>query len=346
MTAVRQCGPHNQIERPIANDLGTLRPGTSPTTGLQGKGVGGLDSLTTEQRAIALDLTQFGIDIVGMFEPTPFADGTNALISIVRGDWFGASLSGVSIVPYIGDLAKAGKLPRYAESIRKAIQMAKRDANFARYLGPALIKIKNLLDVVPRSKLSESVVPILEGFKQSIDSFVLSSKSTIHEITLTGEQYKAALTHVFPAQYLNPILRGVEGIGQRAAEHIVKNQEFLNACKNRNWKLAGTLFHSAANKEANAMAKDSLPKGWSLKGERTLQSGKGGSRADILVQGPNNEIIEIDWKTTGLSALSSKDQMTRHAGHISMNLEGSLTSQQSKSWMDFVRPLLPNMPWP
>lgn len=36
----------------------------------------------------------------GVFEPTPFADGTNVLISIGRGDWSGASMSGLSILPF------------------------------------------------------------------------------------------------------------------------------------------------------------------------------------------------------------------------------------------------------
>src|SRR6056297_2020620 len=71
------------------------------------------DGLTPEQEEVALDIAQLTLDLVGIFEPTPFADGTNALISIGRGDWMGGGLSGLGIIPYLGDLAKAGKLPGY-----------------------------------------------------------------------------------------------------------------------------------------------------------------------------------------------------------------------------------------
>ncbi|NMC34790.1 MAG: hypothetical protein GYA36_20395, partial [Veillonellaceae bacterium] len=42
-------------------------------------------------------------------------DGTNALISVFRGDWTGAGLSAVSMIPVAGDaVGKGGKLARYA----------------------------------------------------------------------------------------------------------------------------------------------------------------------------------------------------------------------------------------
>ena len=93
--------------------------------------------LTPQQQELALDIAQLTLDIVGIFEPTPFADGTNALISIGRGDWLGAGLSGISIIPYIGDLAKAGKLPRYSQKLYDAIQLARNNAEFAKLLRPA-----------------------------------------------------------------------------------------------------------------------------------------------------------------------------------------------------------------
>ncbi|MDO5088132.1 MAG: hypothetical protein Q4D74_11090, partial [Comamonadaceae bacterium] len=55
---------------------------------------------------LALDLTQIGLDIVGIFDPTPISDGSNALISLFRGDFLGAGLSAVSMIPYVGDAAK------------------------------------------------------------------------------------------------------------------------------------------------------------------------------------------------------------------------------------------------
>ena len=65
---------------------------------------------------LALDVTQMALDIVGLVDPTPISDGANGLISLARGDWLGAGISAVSMIPYVGDAAKLGKLGRYAET--------------------------------------------------------------------------------------------------------------------------------------------------------------------------------------------------------------------------------------
>ena len=85
---------------------------------------------------LALDLTQVALDIVGIFEPTPFADGANTLISIGRGDWFGAITSAAGIIPYVGDAAKLGKLGRWAETVAKAVDAAASNPAAARRLNP------------------------------------------------------------------------------------------------------------------------------------------------------------------------------------------------------------------
>ena len=65
---------------------------------------------------ISNDVTQIALDIVGLVDPTPISDGVNGLISLGRGDWLGAGISAVSMIPYVGDAAKLGKLGRYAEN--------------------------------------------------------------------------------------------------------------------------------------------------------------------------------------------------------------------------------------
>jgi hypothetical protein len=102
------------------------------------------------------------------------------------------------------------------------------------------------------------------------------------------------------------------------------------------------MFHSLATQEARSIPQSSLPSGWRLTAERTIQAGKGGSRADIFLEGPGGQLVEFDWKTTGASAFTSKAvaQMTKHPGQISTNIAGALATQQSRSWVDFVRPIL------
>ena len=67
-----------------------------------------------QDRELMLDIGQLVLDVVGIFDPTPASDGANVLISLARGDLFGAGISAISIVPFVGDLAKVGKLGKWA----------------------------------------------------------------------------------------------------------------------------------------------------------------------------------------------------------------------------------------
>jgi hypothetical protein len=170
---------------------------------------------------------------------------------------------------------------------------------------------------------------------------------TVQEVKLTAEQYAEALSMVFPQQYFDDVLRLVDRIGQLVAQRIVQDFSFRQACQRGNWRLAGTKFHAAAAKEGAAMA-HSLPPGYTMTFENTVQAGKGGSRIDILVETPIGTFVEIDWKTSGRSALASgsREEMARHERHIETRLGAPVYRQESKSWMDYVRPKLPGIKWP
>jgi hypothetical protein len=169
------------------------------------------------------------------------------------------------------------------------------------------------------------------------------SKGALQDIKLGQDEYRAALKQVFPSQYLDTVTRTVDEIGQHAAQRAVKNPAFIKAVQNGDWTTAGNLFHSAAKDEARLIPAGELPPGWALTAERTIQSGAGGSRLDIFLQGPAGQLVEFDWKTTGRSALSSysRKEMIKHAGQILINIGGKPTRQESRSWTDYVRPLLP-----
>ncbi|MBB5873555.1 hypothetical protein F4553_006989 [Allocatelliglobosispora scoriae] len=69
--------------------------------------------LTSEGALGATDLVVLIADIVGIFDPTPISDGVSGVISLFRGDWGGAGLSALSMIPYAGDLfGKGGKLAK------------------------------------------------------------------------------------------------------------------------------------------------------------------------------------------------------------------------------------------
>jgi Domain of unknown function (DUF4157) len=160
------------------------------------------------------------------------------------------------------------------------------------------------------------------------------------EVRMSQADYDAALGLVQPGQFADPIARTVDEVGRRAAVRAMANPRFVAALQAGNWTLAGTFFHSAAAIEVRALGASALPPGWTISAEEVLQSGAGGSRSDVLARGPGGVIREFDWKTSGRSALSynSREEMIRHASQMS---GGTLTSQGSVSWMDYIRPLWP-----
>ena len=105
---------------------------------------------------LALDLTQIGLDIAGIFDPTPISDGANTLISLGRGDWLGAGLSAISMIPYVGDAAKLGKLGKYAQTVAKAIDAARANPALRQALAPGIQAIGDAIAKLPLDKLPES----------------------------------------------------------------------------------------------------------------------------------------------------------------------------------------------
>ena len=124
---------------------------------------------------LALDLTQIGLDIVGIFEPTPFADGANTLISVGRGDWFGAVTSAAGMLPYLGDTAKLAKLGRWAETVGDAVRMASDNPALRRAIQPAMEKLDDALGAIPEGalkKLPEEAREALAEMRSEVDEFL------------------------------------------------------------------------------------------------------------------------------------------------------------------------------
>ncbi len=124
------------------------------------------------KRDLILDIVQFSLDIAGIVDPTGTADAASGLMSLARGRWLDAAISGVSMLPYIGDVAKLGKLPRYAKSIADAVALAVRDCKFANELRPALQRLKDALDKVPLHSLPASAQAHIRRIKSDLDAFL------------------------------------------------------------------------------------------------------------------------------------------------------------------------------
>ena len=133
-------------------------------------------NLQDEKTALILDLTQMALDIAGIIDPTPISDGVSGVISLFRGDWLGAGISVAAMIPYIGDLAKAGKLPKLLKSVERAVEIASKDAKFAERLRPVLEKLRTAIDAIPFDGLPGPIRKPLESMKNKIDEFFSASR--------------------------------------------------------------------------------------------------------------------------------------------------------------------------
>ncbi|WP_218080639.1 colicin D domain-containing protein [Anthocerotibacter panamensis] len=74
-------------------------------------------------REMALEMAQAAADLAGIADPTPISDGISAAISLAKGNYLGAGLSLVSMVPYLGDaVGKSIKAARNAKQVGKLVE--------------------------------------------------------------------------------------------------------------------------------------------------------------------------------------------------------------------------------
>lgn len=145
--------------------------------GAQPANDGGPDGAT-----LALDLGQIALDIVGIFEPTPFADGTNTVISIFRGNWGDAGLSALGMFPYLGDAAKLGKMGKWAQTVANAVELAAGNPAMRRALEPALQRIHDAVNAIPQGamdKLPASAREALQSMKTKLDELFAASGQAV-----------------------------------------------------------------------------------------------------------------------------------------------------------------------
>jgi len=156
--------------------------------------------LTPDQKKLYLDLLQMGLDLVGIVEPTPFADGSNAVISLLRGDFIGAGLSLAGFIPYIGDLAKVGKLGKWGETVSDVVEMAAKNEAFANTVKPLLEKIDGAFDSIPPAifnSLSASNQADLESFALKVKNLLNGSMDLgarlVRELSMSPDDQRALL---------------------------------------------------------------------------------------------------------------------------------------------------------
>ncbi|MFK7817548.1 MAG: hypothetical protein AB8G99_02420 [Planctomycetaceae bacterium] len=127
-------------------------------------------------RGTKLDILQMAIDLGGIVDPSGGLDIAGAFLSLVRGDLLGAGISAVSALPF-GDIAKAGKLGKYGESLRSVILFASRRPELAVTFKKAFRQLDDLLTEVLRlarkgGEGTEAVARQIESMREPLRKYV------------------------------------------------------------------------------------------------------------------------------------------------------------------------------
>ena len=117
------------------------------------------DYLVALKEELDLDMLQAGLDIAGTLEPTPFADLTNAGISIGRGNYVEAGLSLLSVIPYLGDaVAKTAKGAKAAKKIAETKEKVAQVTNHIARLKKKKPKKPDISNIIVRGKDGKDAV--------------------------------------------------------------------------------------------------------------------------------------------------------------------------------------------
>ena len=71
------------------------------------------------------EILSAALDLAGIVDPTGIADGANAVLQAKNKEWGGAALSAIGLIPYLGDIAKIGKIKKDFEIIQRSIKHLK-----------------------------------------------------------------------------------------------------------------------------------------------------------------------------------------------------------------------------
>lgn len=162
-------------------------------------------------RRTRLDFLQFALDIVGLADQSGASDAVNGFISLLRGDILGAAISFVSILP-LGDLAKTGKLAKYADTVRDVVSIALRNPKAAWALRTPMRQLRSIMNDVMRllsrsdNSISRDAVRLLQSIQDQIARYfdkitALERFGSARVARQRGRVYTAG-------QYVSPTIRG------------------------------------------------------------------------------------------------------------------------------------------
>lgn len=270
--------------------------------------------------SLIADLTQMALDLTGIVDPTPVSDGTNLVISLGRGagelfsgNWskagdhgLNAVLSGVGIVPYVGDVAKLGKLGKWAETVTKAVDAAINNSAARQALEPALKKLHDAIGTIPEAvwkKMPDEVRSKLEGIKSKLDELFGAGTKSGGSAPIPPREHVVAVKHaagnqqiVIDGQRWNvPAGKSVDNIP--AIDNVGNRLQQLTTDAASRWDPKTKL--SLAEREAIAEAK-AMGEGW--RANLLEQQAKGRWVEGQVKEAARAENLPVTWSSKGLDA--------------------------------------------
>ncbi|HEY5809625.1 MAG TPA: DNA/RNA non-specific endonuclease [Povalibacter sp.] len=226
---VQQALQQQQLQLPMCPrvDFAQLHASAAPTAAAPAA------DTSAQERDLMLDLGQIGLSIAGVIDPTPVSDGIDGAISVGRGDWLGAGISVVSMIPYVGDLAKIGKLGKLLETVDTAVDLAKASPAFARAVKPVLQTIRDALHAAPLDSLPSVVREPLQKMASKIDEL------------LNAGQVAASGTRVAATVGRNTVTWTLDAAGRPAAAEATLKEAFTSASRSGAERTAQTTAGNA-----------------------------------------------------------------------------------------------------
>jgi RHS repeat-associated protein len=140
------------------------------------------------------DVLSAGLDIVGIFDPTGVADVLGASLAANEGDWLSAGISSLGVIPYIGDVAKVGKIGKDVKIIEGAIDGIKAVNGNSK----ASTKAQHVYEIVNNSTKAVEKVGISGGkISKAGDSYRATSQ--VNKLNKAGGNYSSRIAEKIPA---------------------------------------------------------------------------------------------------------------------------------------------------
>ena len=226
-----------------------------------------------QKRELMLDLAQMVLDVIGIVDPTPISDGANGITSLLRGDLFGAGVSALGMIPYLGDLAKVGKLGKYVQTMGRIVDIARTDARFADAVRPMLSRLRGALDSMPLDSLPDAARRPLQELKTKVDEFFAPRPTNTDTFTGTLRGARVELPGV-SVQQVNYTKRARADLDRlRSAFNSTERAAFVRSLANDPQKVA-KLREAGLNDAQIQMLRDGrIPQGWQVHHKLPLDDG-------------------------------------------------------------------------